>query len=171
MNKFGFREPVKNAPFGISRFHVQNRRCAPPTAPFHRPARSLRNCLGSRSGQFAQHREDLCGLSRSGKPDAPPDSPNFDGAVAFHMVGPEWRLWSVSLVRHPLGNDRFLRIPADWSLVPQAASRTPLAVPAPSSSLRRVAADVDRDDRGEAAAGLHCSGTPALRRPSKMGSS
>ena len=32
-------------------------------------------------------------------------------------------------------------------------------------------ADVGGEDRGEAAGGGHCSGTPALRRPSKMGSS
>src|SRR5271165_556617 len=34
-----------------------------------------------------------------------------------------------------------------------------------------VAADVDREDRGEAAGGGHCSGTPASRRPSSMRSS
>ena len=35
----------------------------------------------------------------------------------------------------------------------------------------RVADDVDGEDRGEPAGGGHCSGTPALRRPSRMGSS
>ena len=35
----------------------------------------------------------------------------------------------------------------------------------------RVADDVDRHDRGEAAGRGHCSGTPALRRPSRTGSS
>ena len=35
----------------------------------------------------------------------------------------------------------------------------------------RVADDVGGEDRGEAAGGGHCSGTPALRRPSRMGSS
>ena len=35
----------------------------------------------------------------------------------------------------------------------------------------RVADDVGGEDRGEAAGGGHCSGTPALRRPSKIGSS
>ncbi len=35
----------------------------------------------------------------------------------------------------------------------------------------RLADDVDREDRGEAAGRGHCSGTPAFRRPSKMDSS
>ena len=35
----------------------------------------------------------------------------------------------------------------------------------------RVANNVGGEDRGEAAGGGHCSGTPALRMPSKMGSS
>ena len=34
-----------------------------------------------------------------------------------------------------------------------------------------VADDVGGEDRGKAAGGGHCSGTPALRMPSKMGSS
>ena len=34
-----------------------------------------------------------------------------------------------------------------------------------------ASSDVGGEDRGEAAGGGHCSGTPALRMPSKMGSS
>src|SRR6202011_5221321 len=35
----------------------------------------------------------------------------------------------------------------------------------------RVADHIGGEDRGKAAGGAHCSGTPALRRPSNMGSS
>src|SRR5271165_54956 len=35
----------------------------------------------------------------------------------------------------------------------------------------RIADDIDGENRGEAASRGHCSGTPAMRRPSKMGSS
>src|SRR5271168_4956997 len=35
----------------------------------------------------------------------------------------------------------------------------------------RVSNDIDSEDRGEAARHGHCSGTPALRMPSRMGSS
>ena len=40
-----------------------------------------------------------------------------------------------------------------------------------SLSPQAVADDVDGEDYGEAAGGGHCSGTTALRRPSRMGSS
>ncbi len=49
-------------------------------------------------------------------------------------------------------------------------SRTARTVPASSSHEPRVADDIGGEDRGKAAGGGHCSGTPALRMPSKIDS-
>src|SRR6202021_584885 len=61
--------------------------------------------------------------------------------------------------------------PLKLATIGRATSRCSLTAGLVRAHQARVADDVGGEDRGEAAGGGHCSGTPALRRPSKMGSS
>src|SRR5580698_8124197 len=61
--------------------------------------------------------------------------------------------------------------PLKLATIGSATSRCSLTARLVLAHQARVADDVGGEDRGEAPGGGHCSGTPALRRPSKMGSS